>query len=490
MRQHIEEHVEQHVGTVSSGLGACCHAGDGGDGSAGGAVGDLGPSCAGERVTGQESMARPGPVDAGPVLTCGLTGAVRALRGAMGARPVMVGAGEGELVASLATVSDLRSLTEQVTVQVLAEALTRGLPTVVGLSAHDWTAMTCPWLSRAEITDLVITTQALTHPDHGPIVAALEAGVLPLRRAARLVRALDKVRSVSSSEAYVDAVRVLVPVATDLGYSDRDLRVATDHLVAVALPEKLTEARERALHDLRAVHTTTSAEGDLTRVVITADPEGAATIAAILSSPLAAPAPDADGLDPRTATQRHYDALLTVLGRGVACPQGVTTTTKAQVMITMGLDALTGQLSGLGHTLTGQTLAPSTVRKIACTAGLIPTLLGSDSQILDLGRTTRLATPAQHRALWHRDRHCSYPGCTVPPQWCDAHHVTYWSRGGSTDLANLVLLCPRHHTLVHQHDHDPGAGPPGLHAVVTPTGTTWRHQDTPVPHSGRQLVDV
>ncbi len=81
-----------------------------------------------------------------------------------------------------------------------------------------------------------------------------------------------------------------------------------------------------------------------------------------------------------------------------------------------------------------------------------------------MGRLTRLFTPAQRKALWHRDKGCAFPGCTTPPQWCEAHHVLHWIHGGLTDLRNAALLCPRHHHHVHKHD---------LTATVTATGVTW-----------------
>ena len=70
--------------------------------------------------------------------------------------------------------------------------------------------------------------------------------------------------------------------------------------------------------------------------------------------------------------------------------------------------------------------------------------------MLDLGPDVRLATPKQLQALWIRDQGCTFPGCSRPPSWCDAHHVWHWCDGGPTDLSNLALLCPRHHTIVHQ----------------------------------------
>jgi hypothetical protein len=53
------------------------------------------------------------------------------------------------------------------------------------------------------------------------------------------------------------------------------------------------------------------------------------------------------------------------------------------------------------------------------------------------------------RAVIVRDRHCRFPGCDRPPSWCDAHHVRHWDKGGPTALHNLVLLCRRHHRLIH-----------------------------------------
>jgi hypothetical protein len=69
--------------------------------------------------------------------------------------------------------------------------------------------------------------------------------------------------------------------------------------------------------------------------------------------------------------------------------------------------------------------------------------------VLAHGRSRRLASPAQLRALIARDRGCIVPGCGLPPSRCQAHHVLWWRLSGRTDITNLVLLCPRHHTAVH-----------------------------------------
>ena len=91
-----------------------------------------------------------------------------------------------------------------------------------------------------------------------------------------------------------------------------------------------------------------------------------------------------------------------------------------------------------------------TLELLACNATIRAALLAPSGALLDLGRTQRLATPAQKTALLARDGGCVIPGCTVPGDACDAHHVQWWTRGGPTDLDNLALACGRHHTEIHQ----------------------------------------
>jgi len=77
-------------------------------------------------------------------------------------------------------------------------------------------------------------------------------------------------------------------------------------------------------------------------------------------------------------------------------------------------------------------------------------VFGPDSQILDVGRKQRLFTEPMRRAIVARDRHCRFPGCDRPPQWCDIHHLKHWLHGGPTSVSNGVLLCRFHHTLAHE----------------------------------------
>ncbi|HET7691098.1 MAG TPA: DUF222 domain-containing protein [Nocardioidaceae bacterium] len=98
----------------------------------------------------------------------------------------------------------------------------------------------------------------------------------------------------------------------------------------------------------------------------------------------------------------------------------------------------------------GKPLSAAAIRRMACDAEIIPIVLGSESEVLDVGRTKRLVTPGQWTALVHRDRHCAFPGCRRQPIACDAHHVVSWVEGGPTSLDNLVLLCRKHHTMIHE----------------------------------------
>lgn len=105
--------------------------------------------------------------------------------------------------------------------------------------------------------------------------------------------------------------------------------------------------------------------------------------------------------------------------------------------------------------------------------------------VLDLGHRQRLFTRTQRRALVYRDRGCVFPGCSRPAKFCDAHHIKPWDQGGLTDLINGVLLCRRHHTLVHHNGwtltRDPHTG---VVSVTAPDGRTFTRQPTTTRHPG------
>jgi hypothetical protein len=89
------------------------------------------------------------------------------------------------------------------------------------------------------------------------------------------------------------------------------------------------------------------------------------------------------------------------------------------------------------------------VRRIGCDAQRVVLVEDGHGEPLSVGRKTRIVPKTIKRALWARDGGCRFPGCGRK-RFVDAHHIEHWSAGGETSLANLLLLCGKHHTLVHE----------------------------------------
>ena len=123
------------------------------------------------------------------------------------------------------------------------------------------------------------------------------------------------------------------------------------------------------------------------------------------------------------------------------------------VIVTLSLDQLRTQLATAGlidaDLSAGPNLTAEQARRLACTARIIPAVLGGPGEILDLGRSRRLFSPAQRKAMRLRDQRCRAEGCTVPGTWTEAHHWHPWSEGGKTDIEDGVCLCSWHHHRVH-----------------------------------------
>jgi hypothetical protein len=101
------------------------------------------------------------------------------------------------------------------------------------------------------------------------------------------------------------------------------------------------------------------------------------------------------------------------------------------------------------ETVDGIPIPVSLARRLACEAAVIPIVLGSTGEVLDLGRATRLANRAQRRSCAAMYPTCAAPGCEVGFDRCEIHHLHWWEHGGPTDMNNLVPLCGRHHHLIH-----------------------------------------
>ena len=129
-------------------------------------------------------------------------------------------------------------------------------------------------------------------------------------------------------------------------------------------------------------------------------------------------------------------------------------------MVTMPLDTLLGGLES-ADLLTGHQLSPSEARRLACEAGIVPVVLGGDSEPLDYGRTKRFHTPGQRRLIFARDKTCRAEGCEIPANWCHVHHEDPWLRGGKTSVEKGLTLCSRHHTAAHDPRYQTSRQPDG-----------------------------
>ncbi len=188
------------------------------------------------------------------------------------------------------------------------------------------------------------------------------------------------------------------------------------------------------------------------------DPEGGAVIATALR--LAATR-DVDGEPRRSPTQRRGDALVDVCRWFLDHQQhrhGGRHRPHLNIITT--LDDL--ENGGHGRLLDGTILDAATLQRLVCDAGIHRVVTDGRSSILDYGTTTRTVPANLFNALVIRDRHCRYPGCDRPPEWTEAHHIRRVLDGGPTALDNLVLLCTRHHHLLHA---------PGWHAKLLPDNT-------------------
>ncbi len=185
------------------------------------------------------------------------------------------------------------------------------------------------------------------------------------------------------------------------------------------------------------------------------DPESWALVAAALE-PLARPAAgvDANGIqlrDQRSVGQRQADALVEVCSRTLAAETLPTSGGfPAHVAIAIDHDRLR-ETAGVGMLDTGAPIPAAAVRRILCDAGVLPVVLDAAGVPLDVGRLRRVFSRELRRAVQVRDVGCAFPGCTREAAWCQVHHLLHWVDGGTTSLANAVLLCGHHHRVIHRN---------------------------------------
>ncbi len=159
-------------------------------------------------------------------------------------------------------------------------------------------------------------------------------------------------------------------------------------------------------------------------------------------------------------TRSHRQLMADALEHVIVNPSGTARSSNVDVVVTVALADLYNDLNASGKLVgTAESIPMGELRRIACEHGLIPAILGSAGEVLDLGRRARLATPAQKKALKITYRGCAIDDCDAPFELCQIHHIWQWRHGGPTNLDELVPLCTSDHHLVHDQGWTLHRGP-------------------------------
>ena len=298
------------------------------------------------------------------------------------------------------------------------------------------------------------------------VATALAQGELNLAQARVIIHALDELPSDTvPTEVLRAAEEHLVAQAAEFG--PRELRILGRRILDIVAPEigerheaEQLAKEERLAERRTSLHSKRLGDGT-TRITINVPDSVAARLNTYLesyTSPRHHGGGEADRIPAARQRGQAFSALLESLDPLRLPAHGGDATT---VIVTVSLEHLRREL-GTAEIGPSDKLSAGEVRRLACTAKIVPAVLGGKSEVLDLGRASRLFKPAQRKAMIVRDRECRAEGCTIPAAWCEAHHWgTPWVRGGLTDLKDGLLLCSWHHHRVHDTGYDASRLPNG-----------------------------
>jgi hypothetical protein len=407
---------------------------------------------------------------------------------------VVTGVSDADLIEGLAAVQSLKGQLAALEARLLAEADVRDLArkTLHWGSTSDWFTHLAG-LTRREgrravaharqlVAELPCTLDALSRAETSPAQAGVICDAVDTLPSSPALRARGE-------QVLLEESRRLN--ATELARTARHLAEVVDPDRAERRDEAALARQERAAHLDRFLSVTDDAAGGIRIKGRGSAEDGAVLRAALLPLTKPAPAvdPDTPGCevetDPRDHGARMFDALVELAQHALDTDCAPASHgARPRIAITLDYQSL---VTGLGEdpraealTDDGLRLSVAAVRRLACDAELIPVCLGTDGEVLDVGRLARLVTPALWRALVARDRHCTFPGCTRPPVMCHAHHIVHWADGGKTCLDNLVLVCGEHHRVLHHtpwqvrlnpRDRRPDYLPPLR--VASPESPSW-----------------
>ncbi|WP_214467675.1 HNH endonuclease signature motif containing protein [Microbacterium flavescens] len=159
--------------------------------------------------------------------------------------------------------------------------------------------------------------------------------------------------------------------------------------------------------------------------------------------------PREDAADPRTPAQRRHDALAVLVTAAAASGELPMLGGAAPTLVVHVREDDLASGRGNAH-LPGddEPIPLAAARHVACAGAVQRVVLADNGRIVSLVTLDRVFNHHQRRAITLRDGGCLVPGCGVPPQWCEVHHVQEYSRGGPTDIDNGVLLCWFHHRTI------------------------------------------
>jgi hypothetical protein len=277
--------------------------------------------------------------------------------------------------------------------------------------------------------------------DNFPLVkAAYQAATITTEQTSALVSALLSLPP-SLWEAVEQPLVEQAPYASPTEIS----AIVDDILTALNVTKKSDVRRERRNSAL-GFRLTKTYDGHWSASGLV-DPETGEIIRAALAAYNGRTGPE----DQRTPQRRDLDALATIARRSLAADdQPSFAGSPIGVMVTMPLELLEDRLREAWLTMpSGMRIGAETARRLACDAEIVPVVLGSKSEVLDIGRTSRQWTCAQRRAAYlEQAGQCAFRGCK---RGCtELHHIVWWSLGGRTSVDNGAWLCAYHHWLVHE----------------------------------------
>ena len=310
----------------------------------------------------------------------------------------------------------------------------------------------------------VMVTEATTLAESGPswqapIARAVETSRLGADAAESICRGLGTPSESVGEAALEAAIELLLELQVDADQLYRRARQLRDELDAEGVATR--EADRRALRYLKIG---TRPDGMVCGSFLLDPEDGGMLVAAIDAATssrrggprfvdLAARASARDvAADPRTIEQVAADTLIGLVRIAVDANPARMPGVRPAVRVIITADNLRDRV-GFGRIEgSAEPVSLDSIDRLACDAGTIGISFDAKGQALDLGRTQRLFNPAQRIVLAVRDGGCRFPGCDRPPSWTEAHHINQWHRDrGRTDLADGILLCRRHHLLIHNN---------------------------------------